>query len=225
MSDNGTQALWDAKYRSGHQERYPWDSVVSFLFRHGPRDRVRSSVRVLEVGFGTGNNLWCAAREGFDVAGVEFSAAAVEVAQQRFTQDALVGDLRIGSFVQLPFPDAHADLAIDRAAISCAGSDDARRAVQELRRVVRPGGRILSCVYATGSTSAASGTEGADGRRYDITQGTLTGVGPLRFYSESDVRALYDAWHILSLARHERTEYVGECVVHAEWHVIAERRT
>ncbi|MBL0938542.1 MAG: class I SAM-dependent methyltransferase [Gemmatimonadaceae bacterium] len=223
MSDESVQELWDAKYRSGHRERYPWDAVVSFLFRHAPRDRARDAVRVLEVGFGTGNNLWCAAREGFAVAGVEFSEAAVIVARARFVDEQLAGDLQHGSFTALPFSDGYADLAIDRAAITCASRDDAVLAVSELHRVLQPGGRVLSCLYATQSTSASSGTRGTDGRRHDITSGTLTNVGPLRFYDETEVRDLFAAWRVISLARHDRTEYAGEPIVHAEWHVIAEK--
>jgi hypothetical protein len=43
---------------------YPFDVVVSFLFRWGTKSRPRSKTKVLEVGCGAGNNLWFAAREG-----------------------------------------------------------------------------------------------------------------------------------------------------------------
>jgi len=223
MSDAAMQALWDAKYRAGHRERYPWDAVVSFLFRNAPRDRARDAVRVFEVGFGTGNNLWCAAREGFAVAGIEFSETAVSAAQARLTEEGLNGDLRQGSFTALPFPASHADLAIDRAAITCAGIADAALAVSELHRVVKPGGRVLSCLYSARCTSAGSGTLAPDGRRHDITSGTLTNVGPLRFYTEADVRTLFASWQLHALVHHDRTDYTGDGHVHAEWHVVAER--
>jgi len=63
-------SFWDKRYLSGYAQSYPWDSVVSFIFRNAPKDRPRSEIKVLEVGFGTGPNLWFAAREGFRTSGV-----------------------------------------------------------------------------------------------------------------------------------------------------------
>jgi SAM-dependent methyltransferase len=219
-----SEDVWEEKYRLGHRERYPWDAVVSFLFQHAPRDRGHGEVRVLEVGFGTGNNLWCAAREGFAVAGVERSTEAVAVARRWFASDGLTGDLRVGDLTTLPFADASVDLAIDRAAITCVSRADAAVAVGELARVLRPGGRLFVNVYADHSTSAMSGVRGDDGRRHDITAGTLTGVGPICFYSEADVRALLDGWDLLSVEQCDRIMRMGDVpVVHGEWRVVARR--
>lgn len=223
MSDDRTYALWESKYQSGHRERYPWDVVVSFLFRHAPARPV-ADVQVLEVGFGAANNLWCAAREGFAVSGVEQSETAVAMAKARFADEGLVGDLRCGDFTALPFASDHFDLAIDRAAITCAGSAEAVRAVRELGRVMRPGARLLSCLYSSLCTSAASGTLQIDGRRHDIDAGSLTGVGPLRFYTEAEVRQLFAGWTVYQLQHVERREVAAAApVVHAEWMVIAEK--
>lgn len=216
--------IWEQKYRSGHRERYPWDAVVSFLFRNAPPDRDRATVTVLEVGFGTGNNLWCAAREGFSVSGIERSAEAVAVAHRWFESDGLTGDLRVGDLTALPFADASVDLAIDRASITCVSRADAALAVRELARVLRPGGRLFMNVYADHSTSATSGVRGADGRQHGITAGTLTDVGPIAFYGEADVRALLEGWELLSLEQCDRTARLGDArVVHGEWRVIAGR--
>lgn len=216
--------IWEQKYRSGHRDRYPWDAVVSFLFRYAPRDRAHAAITVLEVGFGTGNNLWCAAREGFSVAGIERSPEAVAVARRWFESEGLSGDLRAGDLTTLPFTDASFDLAIDRAAITCVGRTEAVIAVAELARVLRPGGRLFMNVYADHSTSAISGVGGADGRQHDITTGTLTGVGPICFYSEADVRALLDGWDLLSIEQCDRIARLGDVpVVHGEWRIIAGR--
>jgi cyclopropane fatty-acyl-phospholipid synthase-like methyltransferase len=41
----------------------------------------RKEIKILELGFGTGANLWFAAREGFSVFGVEGSKTAVSIAK------------------------------------------------------------------------------------------------------------------------------------------------
>lgn len=217
--------IWEEKYAAGHAQRYPWDSVVSFVYRHAPRDRPRSEVRILEVGCGTASNLWFAAREGFQVAGIDASESAIRTARARFSADGLTGDLRVGNFVALPFPDATFDLAIDRAALACCGYDDARRAVREIHRTVRPSGKFFFNTYGDRHTSAGSGDRLADGRVLNISAGTLTGAGQLCFYRyEQLAEVLGTGWKVLfaqELIQTDRADPTASC--HAEWRVIAER--
>jgi len=67
MSTSSFDPHWEQQiYGQGaHLNLYPFDVVVTFVFRNAPRDRPRSEVRIVEIGCGAGNNLWFAAREGF----------------------------------------------------------------------------------------------------------------------------------------------------------------
>ena len=82
-------AIWERLYQAGgrHRNRYPFDSVVQFVFRHRPKDVPVNEVRILEVGCGAGNNLWFAALEGFQVTGIDASETAIDLV---FDLDAIV---------------------------------------------------------------------------------------------------------------------------------------
>ena len=129
--------LWEQRYAENPEYRnwYPWSEVVSFIFRHAPRDRPRSQVAVLEIGCGTGNNLWFAAREGFRVAGIDGSKTAIEFARRRQANDGLTGDFYVGDFTQLPFGDQSFDLAFDRGSLSLVNRRGAIDCINEIRRV------------------------------------------------------------------------------------------
>ena len=116
---NEPDSFWENKYSMGHVQLYPWDSVVSFIFRHAPKNKARRDIKIFEVGFGTGSNLWFAAREGFSVAGIEGSRTAVDFARRRFFDENLDGDLRQGDIVNLPFDAGVFDIVIDRSALTC----------------------------------------------------------------------------------------------------------
>ena len=223
MTVTSADPIWEQKYAAGHRQRYPWDVVVSFIFRHAPKNRERSSVTILEVGCGTASNIWFAAREGFQVAGIDSSASAIATARAWFAEDGLAGDLRVSDFCSLPFGGASFDLAIDRSAISCVGRSSARQAMQEIHRVLKPGGHFLFTPYADSHSSAASGRPGRDGLTTDITGGTVAGAGAICFYSRRDViDVLADAWTIESMRKVEIAELLnGPSDVHAEWRVIA----
>ncbi len=217
--------IWERKYAAGHAERYPWDSVVSFVYRNAPPGLPHREVRIVEVGCGTASNLWFAAREGFQVWGVDGSASAIAAATKRFKEEGLAGSFDVADFTRLPHQDGTFHLAIDRAAITCVGLAAAARAAGEVRRVLAPGGRFFFNPYSDRHTSCRSGRAGPDGMRLDITEGSLTGVGPICFYGQAQVEALFaKGWRLLSMQHTESTEAAGAAhPVHAEWRVIAEK--
>lgn len=224
MSSVSFDPVWQELYGSGVQlNRYPWDAVVRFVRANRPPDRAPSDVGVVEVGCGAGSNLWFAAREGFAVAGIDGSESAIAYARRRFDEDGLVGDLRIGDFTELPWPDASFDLAIDRAALTCCGRTAAERAVAELRRVLRPGGRLLFTPYSERHPSATAGRPGEDCVRVGIDAGALVGVGQIRFYSRADLDQLLAGWRLLSVEHHDVVDELDAAVrVGGQWRVVAE---
>jgi SAM-dependent methyltransferase len=218
--------VWESIYSEGKAlNRYPFDQVVSFIYRNFSRSKPRSETKILEIGCGAGNNLWFAAREGFSVTGVDGSPSAIEFARKRFADEGLKGDLRVADFINLPFEDNAFDFVIDREALTCSPFSDARKTVAEVQRVLLPGGKFFFNPYSDRHSSFASGKPGPGGVTVDISGGTLTNIGPIFFYGKRDLHALFEpGWKIVSM-RH--IEYMEELEphfnCHAEWIVIAEK--
>ncbi len=218
--------VWEEIYHSGRQiNRYPFDPIVAFLHRQQPKDKPRSETWVLEVGSGTGNNLWFAAREGWKVAGIDGSESAVAQARKRFEAEGLTADLRVGDYVKLPWPDARFDFVLDRAALTNCGLSVCRGAVAEIRRVLRVGGKFFFNPYAQSHTSYASGHLGPDGMTMDITTGGLQGMGPICFYSRRDLDLLFkEGWRVHAIALVERMDMLAPGYnIMADWQVVAEK--
>jgi len=49
--------VWEEKYQRGYSQRYPWDVVGSFIFRHYQPTKHRSEIRILEIGGATSSDL------------------------------------------------------------------------------------------------------------------------------------------------------------------------
>lgn len=217
--------VWEAKYQQGYNQKYPWDSVVSFVHQYAAKNKNRAEINLLEVGFGTGSNLWFAAREGFNVSGIEGSASAVTSANNRFGLDSLKADLRQGDFTELPFSKGCFDMVIDRAALTHVGIDEIRSALAEIYRVLKPEGILFFNPYADTHTSHFHGRQLSDGRITDINKGTLQGVGGVQFISRSDINSLFGkGWRLEKVQRKEIIDMLDKATnIHAEWIVVAKK--
>jgi ubiquinone/menaquinone biosynthesis C-methylase UbiE len=98
--------------------------------------------RILDAGCGAGP-LFAALRErGAVVSGIDQSAAMLELARQRLGDDA---DLRVADLADpLPFPDAEFDDVT--ASLVLHYLKDWAPTLAELRRVLKPGGRLIASV-------------------------------------------------------------------------------
>jgi ubiquinone/menaquinone biosynthesis C-methylase UbiE len=101
--------------------------------------------RTLDVAVGTGRNLPLYG-EDVEVVGIDLSPKMLEVARRRAAELGREADLREGDAERLPFPDASFDTVVCTLAV-CA-MPDRDRALAEMHRVVRPGGRLLLLDHA-----------------------------------------------------------------------------
>jgi phosphatidylethanolamine/phosphatidyl-N-methylethanolamine N-methyltransferase len=105
------------------------------------RMNIQPGERVLEVGVGTGINLALYPREA-TVTGIDFSSSMLEKARERAARkDAAPVRLLQMDAADLKFADAAFDVVYAPYLISVV--PDPVRVAQEMRRVCRPGGRII----------------------------------------------------------------------------------
>lgn len=220
-------SIWEDKiYGQGyHLNKYPFDNVVTFLFRNYPRNKKREDIRILEVGCGAGNNLWFAAREGFSVTGIDGSITAINFCQKRFEEENLKGQFLVGDFTDLPFDDNSFDIVIDRGSIVCCNLQAGFQAVREIHRVLVSGGKFFFNPYSQQHSSFISSKRLENGFSTDIRIGSLAGLGDLCFYSYKEITEALPTseWNILSLKHKEMKEIIPTDNVHAEWEIIAEK--
>lgn len=106
--------------------------------------RMRPAERLVDLGCGRGGpGLWLARALSVRLTGVDFSAAAVEIAARR-AGDFVAPDqaeFRQGTFERTGLPDGYADglLSIDALPFS----SDRQAALREAARILRPGGRFV----------------------------------------------------------------------------------
>ena len=103
----------------------------------------------LEVGVGTGLNL-PVYPEAVRLTGIDLSPAMLAIARRRVGEVDRAAELSEADAHQLPFPDSTFDSVV--CTFSLCAIPDERRALSEMHRVLRPGGRLLLADHIRGAT-------------------------------------------------------------------------
>ena len=128
-------------------ERWILPRLIDLSMKHEEVTQHRRSLlpaargRVIEIGIGSGLNLPFYGREVESVVGVDPSEKLLEMARGRLQAVPFQVELEAQSAEALPFDDGRFDTAVTTWTLCSV--PDARRALAELRRVLKPGGELI----------------------------------------------------------------------------------
>jgi len=101
--------------------------------------------KVLDVGCGNGYVLSKYAGEGADVTGIDLTPTAVSICRQRFALLELRGEFQVADAQALPFASNTFDCVCSMGVLHHV--PDTEKAVAEIWRVLKPGGRLIIMMY------------------------------------------------------------------------------
>jgi SAM-dependent methyltransferase len=142
---HGREAAELFDYPADWLDRAPAEAVASFAGVGNPhlRSDLKPGETVLDLGSGAGLDSivagWQVGSAG-KVIGVDLNPAMCRKAQANATAAGTAMDCRSGSMEDIPLPDASVDAALSNGVINL--SFRKRRVIEELFRVLRPGGRL-----------------------------------------------------------------------------------
>jgi ubiquinone/menaquinone biosynthesis C-methylase UbiE len=102
-------------------------------------------LKVLEIGCGLGTDGAQFAKAGADYTGVDLTSAAVELSRKHFELFNLPGNFQTADAEKLDFADASFDLVYSHGVLH--HTPDTAKAIREIHRVLRPGGRAIVMLY------------------------------------------------------------------------------
>ena len=197
---------WESSIYSNnkHINRYPYGELVSMFFQ-GLKllcsSKEKSDIKVLELGCGSGNNLWFIAEQGFDTYGVDGSDSACETAKKQCKKRGVNVHIEQAYFDKLPFEDSSMDMIIDRESTYCGTLDDIKNTWCEANRVLKSGGVVVSfmfssdhpmCERANKESSLASKIENNTFK--DFKEGSFKDTGIVHFTSMYEINDILSFW-------------------------------
>ncbi len=145
---------WDKHSRTYDREMRFMDRVLFGDSRQWACSRATGEV--LEVAIGTGLNL-SAYPTDVELTGIDLSADMLTIARTRAAELNRDVDLRQGNAHALPFDDATFDTVVCTFGLCAIPDIDA--AIDEMRRVLRPGGRLILVDHVESSSRLARGVQ------------------------------------------------------------------
>ena len=133
------------------------------------------------------------------------SKTAISKVKKLFAKENLKGDFRVMDYIQLNFPDNYFDAVIDIVSIEHNRLRNVPIILNEIRRVLKPHGKLFSMVVATGTF-----------------YGPFKNTGYVHFYKLREIKKLFKFFKILSIEQNERTKNnMKDKVIH--WNVTCEK--
>jgi tellurite methyltransferase len=168
---------WLAKRKEEHLSDIAafFGHIDIYLFDQLLRGRIKSGMRILDAGCGSGRNLVYLLQAGYEVSGADKDAAAIEELRglaRRLAPRLPSENFRIEPVEAMTFADSSADFVISSAVLHFARNDAHFQAMLwGTWRVLRPGG-ILFCRLASSIGMEEDRFRRIDGRRFVLPDST-----------------------------------------------------
>jgi SAM-dependent methyltransferase len=146
------------------------------------------------------------AREGFRASGIDGSPTAVGRASERFRVEGLSAELKVGDYMVLPWHNDFFDAAIDNFSFYSNLRADWQKAVDEVYRVLKPGGRFMSASFTWNCWGSGTGQQVEAGTFTDIPEGPLSHRGLCHFVTEVELRDIMRKFRQVDVERDSRTQ-------------------
>jgi SAM-dependent methyltransferase len=212
--------LWDQIFQNQEWGKYPSVPVIRFIARNFYKVANRKDIKILEIGSGTGANLWFCAKEGFSVFALDGSETAINRMKDRFLSEDL-SEYLLKSYVGDYFEtldmidDESIDAIIDAESLYCNGFDRSKKIIEKCVKKLKDNGVMMSLTFAEGTVGLVG--EEIDYHAVFPTEGPMAGKGYSRYTTRDDIYKIYQLKNNV-IERIERQEYFySEMDVIKEW--------
>jgi ubiquinone/menaquinone biosynthesis C-methylase UbiE len=173
----------------------PWMNPYKFpwiMERINKQAKLLRGKHLLEIGCGMGFDSLEFLKRGVRVTATDLTPSAVRLARRHFEIERVTAeDVRVENVLELSFRDNIFDAAWANGVLHATG--DTRRAIQEVRRVLKPGGRaIISHFYRKPSWMYVLSRFGKENIEYKEEDPPVN-----EFYTEREILAMFGGFDVI----------------------------
>jgi SAM-dependent methyltransferase len=192
---------WEKIYRDGrsiskfHQEI---ENISNLLVRNECK-------RILDLGCGTGRHLIYLAEKGFELYGLDSSPTGLAVILQKLYKKNLTAHLSLHDILDLPYEDNFFDALISIQVIHHNKTNNIRRTIREISRVLREGGILWVTIPVTKNEPSTKQKEIEPGTFIPLN-GEEKGL-PHHYFKKHEISSLFKDFTILDVHKDNMNHY------------------
>jgi len=219
---NSWDSNWEKIFKAQEWGKYPSENLIQFVARNFYKKN-RAEVKLLEVGCGTGANIWYMSREGFNVSGIDGSDTAIKIAQERMKNENLNARLIVGDIISLPFDNMEFDAIIDNECLYSNNEQNSIRVLSEINRVLKNEGLFYSRTFSKEMFIGEKLNEQIF-EYNNISDGPLKDKGFVRLINKEKIKYLYGKYFTINSI--DKLEYTvnNESQVISEYIIICKKK-
>ena len=195
--------IWNNVFTNKNWGEYPAEDLIRFDKRFLKKNT--KNKELLEIGCGTGGNLWYFAKKGYSITGIDISKVALKKANIKIKKEVKnwKGDLIHADITKYNFNDKKFDVIIDNEFSCCLDFDETIKLYSTLFSILKKNGKIFVRAFSNNTYGYLTGQK--------ISHNTFipsvghTGMGIQRFTSKSDIKKIYSNFDIIYLEKISRT--------------------
>ena len=193
--------IFESQYKTSgfaSQRRYPNEQLIAFIARNyfSLPQNSRKEIKILEVGCGSGANLWFLGKEGFDAYGIDTAPTGIKYCQEMLRLWNVEAKIAVGDMKKLDFPDETFDAIADVVSMQHLTYTDHLPCYREIYRALKKGGRFFSFHLGENSVSYKQGGGKLVDKNTvdDIVDKTkpLSGNGQTCFLAPADAKSMLE---------------------------------
>ncbi len=191
-----SQEIWENIFSKKEWGKYPSENLIRFIARNFYNVKDRNSIKILELGLGTGANLWFCAREGFRVSGIEFTKSGIERFKTRMQNENLstqIDTILQGDYFDKldSFDEASFDAFLDSYSVAYNDFDKSKQIFEKAVKKLKKGGKFLSITPSIHNEGFVE-DKALGYHCVKPTTGSDAFTGVIRYCDEKDIEKLYN---------------------------------
>jgi SAM-dependent methyltransferase len=207
---------WDRRWRT-EEGRGKWLTPEEDVREVAAALRASGMRRAIDLGCGVGRHAIHLASLGFSVAALDGSQNGVAIARQRAQEAGQPIEVLLGLMTELPFRQGQADYLLAWNVIYHGSGSVVQRCLEEIRRVLRPGGVFQGTMLSKRNRHYGQGREVAADTF--ILDGVSDKQHPHFYCNADELTGLLRGFRLRSLTEWDHNQNGSY-----HWHLVAERR-
>jgi ubiquinone/menaquinone biosynthesis C-methylase UbiE len=193
---------WEKQYQKGYFLNEPvhreLPQIAKCFKSHGVN-------RILDHGCGSGRNTVYLAEKGFEVFGLDIAPTGLSTIIQKLATEDLTGHVTLADMLQLPYEDHFFDAIISVRVIHHNRLAVIRETVEEMQRVLKPGGLVWVTVPVPQGHGSKYGRKIEPGTW--VPSGGIEKGLPHHLFTETGLRKVFRRFSILDLQVFSSSHY------------------